>query len=115
MRAAGVPVIPGCDAVSSVEEAKEQARQIGFPLLIKARAGGGGRGIRLVKEESELEAAYPECFPRGRSRPLAMAGLHGEIPISGQTHRDADSLRQLRQRGLPGRARMLESSARTRS
>ena len=58
MRAAGVPVIPGCDAVSSVEEAKEQARQIGFPLLIKARAGGGGRGIRLVKEESELEAAY---------------------------------------------------------
>ena len=58
MRAAGVPVIPGCDAVSSVEEAKEQAKQIGFPLLIKARAGGGGRGIRLVKEESELEAAY---------------------------------------------------------
>ena len=54
----GVPVIPGCDAVSSVEEAKEQAKQIGFPLLIKARAGGGGRGIRLVKEESELEAAY---------------------------------------------------------
>ena len=51
MRAAGVPVIPGCDAVSSVEEAKEQAKQIGFP-------GGGGRGIRLVKEESELEAAY---------------------------------------------------------
>jgi len=44
--------------VSSVEEAKEQAKQIGFPLLIKARAGGGGRGIRLVKEESELEAAY---------------------------------------------------------
>ena len=42
MRAAGVPVIPGCDAVSSVEEAKEQAKQIGFPLLIKARAGGGG-------------------------------------------------------------------------
>ena len=58
MRAAVVPVIPGCDAVSSVEEAKEQAKQIGFPLLIKARAGGGGRGIRLVKEESELEAAY---------------------------------------------------------
>ena len=52
MRAAGVPVIPGCDAVSSVEEAKEQAKQIGFPLLIKARAGGGGRGIRLVRRRA---------------------------------------------------------------
>lgn len=58
MRAAGVPVIPGCDAVADVEEAKAQAKKIGFPLLIKARAGGGGRGIRLVKEASELEAAY---------------------------------------------------------
>ena len=58
MRAAGVPVIPGCDAVADVEEAKAQAEKIGFPLLIKARAGGGGRGIRLVKEASELEAAY---------------------------------------------------------
>ena len=58
MRAAGVPVIPGCDAVADVEEAKAQAEKIGFPLLIKARAGGGGRGIRLVKEASELESAY---------------------------------------------------------
>ena len=40
MRAAGVPVIPGCDAVADVEEAKAQAKKIGFPLLIKARAGG---------------------------------------------------------------------------
>ena len=39
MRAAGVPVIPGCDAVADVEEAKAQAEKIGFPLLIKARAG----------------------------------------------------------------------------
>ena len=58
MRAAGVPVIPGCDAVSSVEEAKEQAKQIGFPLLIKARAGGGGRGIRRVDGPEELEHAF---------------------------------------------------------
>ena len=58
MRAAGVPVIPGCDVVESVEEAREQAEKIGFPLLLKARAGGGGRGIRLVKEMSELENAY---------------------------------------------------------
>ncbi len=58
MQAAGVPVIPGCDVVSDLEEAREQAEKIGFPLLIKARSGGGGRGIRLVQEMSELESAY---------------------------------------------------------
>ena len=48
MRAAGVPVTPGCDIVESVEQAKEEAEKIGFPLLIKARSGGGGKGIRRV-------------------------------------------------------------------
>ncbi|MCL2071431.1 MAG: acetyl-CoA carboxylase biotin carboxylase subunit [Oscillospiraceae bacterium] len=58
MREAGVPIIPGCDLVRSVEHAKEEAEQIGFPLLIKARSGGGGRGIRLVNTAEELEQAY---------------------------------------------------------
>ena len=58
MRDANVPVIPGCDLVPSVEDAKREAVGIGYPLLIKARAGGGGRGIRRVNSESELEAAY---------------------------------------------------------
>lgn len=57
MKKAGVPVIPGSDgAVSSVEEAKKIADKIGFPLLVKASAGGGGRGIRLVENKNELEA-----------------------------------------------------------
>ena len=92
MRAAGVPVIPGCDAVSSVEEAKEQANR-SASAASKARAGGGGRGIRLVKEESELEAAYLNAFPRGALGLWRRRGLHGEVPVPGQTHRDADSLR----------------------
>ncbi len=58
MQKAGVTVIPGCDVVASLEEAKREAERIGFPLLVKARAGGGGRGIRLVREASELEMAY---------------------------------------------------------
>ena len=58
MQQAGVPVIPGCDAVDNAQEALRQARKIGFPLLIKARAGGGGRGIRLVQREEELENAF---------------------------------------------------------
>ena len=58
MKEAGVPVIPGCDLVESVAHAKKEAEQIGFPLLIKARSGGGGRGIRLVNTADELEHAY---------------------------------------------------------
>jgi len=58
MREAGVPVIPGCDLVESLEHAKEEAVKIGFPLLIKARSGGGGRGIRHVDSLDELEQAY---------------------------------------------------------
>lgn len=58
MREAGVPVIPGCDAVEDVKEAHAAADQIGYPLLIKARSGGGGRGIRLVHASEEFEHAF---------------------------------------------------------
>ncbi|MEE1318480.1 MAG: acetyl-CoA carboxylase biotin carboxylase subunit [Ruminococcus sp.] len=58
MRAAGVPVTPGCDIVESVEEAKAEAEKIGFPLLIKARAGGGGKGIRRVDSMEQFEEAF---------------------------------------------------------
>jgi acetyl-CoA carboxylase biotin carboxylase subunit len=55
---AGVPVVPGSDGVvTDLEEAKKIAAQIGYPVMVKASAGGGGRGIRYVEEESELEAA----------------------------------------------------------
>ena len=57
MRTAGVPVIPGSDgAVSSVEEARLIADKAGYPVLIKASAGGGGRGIRRVDTPAELES-----------------------------------------------------------
>jgi len=58
MREADVPVIPGCDLVENLEHAKREAEKIGFPLLIKARSGGGGRGIRHVNSQDELEQAY---------------------------------------------------------
>lgn len=58
MRAAGVPVVPGCDVVTSEEEALAAAREIGFPLLVKARSGGGGRGIRLVERDDALVPAF---------------------------------------------------------
>ena len=58
MIAAGVPVIPGCELVESASHAKSEAERIGYPLLIKARAGGGGKGIRLVASAEELEQSY---------------------------------------------------------
>ncbi|MEE1155706.1 MAG: acetyl-CoA carboxylase biotin carboxylase subunit [Acutalibacteraceae bacterium] len=58
MREAGVPVTPGCDIVETLEKAREEAEKIGFPLLIKARSGGGGRGIRLVNSLDEFDNAY---------------------------------------------------------
>ena len=59
MKSAGVPVVPGSDGVvATYEDAMVDARKIGFPLMIKASAGGGGKGIRLVRKFEELENAY---------------------------------------------------------
>lgn len=57
-----VPVVPGSDGVvESFEEAKKVCDEIGFPVIIKASAGGGGRGMRMVMEEKELEKNYNMC------------------------------------------------------
>lgn len=56
---AGVPVIPGSDGLlESVDQAKGLAKEIGYPVILKATAGGGGKGMRVVWEESELERAF---------------------------------------------------------
>src|ERR1700760_631297 len=56
---AGVPVIPGSGGLlQSLEEAKSLAKEMGFPVILKATAGGGGKGMRIVWEDSEMERAY---------------------------------------------------------
>ena len=53
----GIPMVPGIDkAITDVEKAKVVAKEIGFPILIKASAGGGGKGMRVVEKESDLES-----------------------------------------------------------
>jgi len=58
MAAAGVPIIPGTDILEDEKAAVEAAEKIGYPLMIKARAGGGGKGIRMVSAPGEIENAF---------------------------------------------------------
>jgi acetyl-CoA carboxylase biotin carboxylase subunit len=59
MKKAGVPTIPGSDGLlDSIEQGKKIAKKIGYPVIIKATAGGGGRGMRIVWAEDELEGAW---------------------------------------------------------
>lgn len=60
VRKAGVPVIPGSDGVvDNITEAQQEARRLGYPVIIKAVAGGGGRGMRIVKSDAELMESFP--------------------------------------------------------
>jgi len=62
MALAGVPLVPGSDgAVETVEEAKAIAKKAGFPIIIKASAGGGGRGMKVVHSEASLANAFSMC------------------------------------------------------
>ncbi len=76
MREAGVPVGPGTESEVDAEEAAKVAREIGYPVLIKAAAGGGGKGIRLVSDPSELESAA-----RVAASEAASAFGHGGIYV----------------------------------
>ena len=68
MRQAGVPVTPGSDGpVSSVEEARLAAEQVGYPVLLKASAGGGGRGIRRCDGPEDLAAAFAGAQAEARN------------------------------------------------
>ena len=67
MKKIGVPVIPGSDSyINNVNEAIEVADRIGYPVLIKAAAGGGGKGIRRVTDAQEMKAAFHEAQSEAR-------------------------------------------------
>lgn len=91
MGKAGLRLIPGSDGpVASLEEARRVAETVGLPLLIKAESGGGGRGMKIVRELSELEAAYRDAQREGQAffgdprvylEKLIVGGRHIEVQI----------------------------------
>src|SRR5947207_10831127 len=85
MQAAGVPIVPGSTRpVLDHEQARAEAVRLGYPVLLKATAGGGGKGMRLVREEGELESA----FETAQSEALKAVGA-GEVYV--QKYLDAPS------------------------
>ncbi|WP_456446328.1 acetyl-CoA carboxylase biotin carboxylase subunit [Oceanithermus sp.] len=66
-REAGVPIVPGTDALGSVEEALAAASEIGYPVILKASAGGGGRGMRVVHNPEDLENAVLQAQEEARA------------------------------------------------
>jgi acetyl-CoA carboxylase biotin carboxylase subunit len=96
MQAAGVPVVPGSEgAVPDVAEGREIADAIGYPVMIKAAAGGGGKGMRAVRGADEFEAAFrmaqreaEAAFGDGSLyiEKLVERGRHVEFQVFGDTH-----------------------------
>lgn len=86
MREAGMPVIPGSDGtLRGVDEAYEIARQIGYPVLLKAAAGGGGRGMRVVQHEGELAHAFATARAEAEAA-FGQGDLYMERFLTGMRH-----------------------------
>ncbi len=86
MQAVGVPVVPGTvEAMASAEAARAAALEVGLPVLLKAAAGGGGKGMRVVRQEAELVAAY-EAAAREATAAFGDGSLYIEKYLEGPRH-----------------------------
>ena len=86
MKLAGVPTIPGSDGIlDSLESAKEEAKEIGYPVMLKATAGGGGKGMRVVLKQKDLENAW-ESARQEASNSFGNEGMYIEKLIQEPRH-----------------------------
>ena len=85
MAAAGVPLVPGSDGAVDLDQAREVAADVGFPVLLKASAGGGGRGMRLVESADDLDAAYRTASSEAQSA-FGDGSLYVEKAVVGARH-----------------------------
>ena len=96
MKKAGVPIVPGSPgAVVTYEEAEKWAHEIGYPVILKASAGGGGKGIRVVHAQNELASAFRACQSEGKNyfnddrlflERFIQNPKHIEIQVFGDSH-----------------------------
>jgi acetyl-CoA carboxylase biotin carboxylase subunit len=85
MAAAGLPLVPGSNGATGFSQAKELAQEIGFPVLLKAAAGGGGRGMRLVESPADLEAAFQTAASEAQAA-FSDGSLYVEKAVVGARH-----------------------------
>ena len=85
MVAAGVPVVPGTEGATTLEEARSAADEAGYPVLLKAVAGGGGKGMRTVREPDELEGAFQTAAAEAQAA-FGEPGLYLEKAIVPARH-----------------------------
>ncbi|HKP09883.1 MAG TPA: acetyl-CoA carboxylase biotin carboxylase subunit [Gaiella sp.] len=85
MAEAGVPLVPGSDGAVDLDQAREVAGDVGFPILLKASAGGGGRGMRLVESADELDGAYRTASSEAQSA-FGDGSLYVEKAVVGARH-----------------------------
>ncbi len=91
-----IPMVPGLDhAITDIEEAKQVAKEVGFPILIKASAGGGGKGMRVVEKEEDFESQMQRAISEATSafgdgsvfiEKFVASPRHIEIQVMADTH-----------------------------
>ena len=108
MKAAGVPLVPGTEGGATLAEVRAAASELGFPVLLKAVSGGGGKGMRLVHGPDELEAAYSTARAEAEAAFSDGVALPREGARARAARRDPGALRQGRRRAHARRARVLD-------
>ncbi len=108
---AGAPVVPGSEGpLAGVDEAQALADSMGYPVIVKAAAGGGGRGMRIVREREALARAYTTCQAEAGAA-FGSSELYLEKFVEDARHVEVQVLgRQERHAPAPGRARLLRAA-----
>ena len=104
----GVPVVPGIARPGLTDDRPDRRRrdEVGYPVLVKPSAGGGGKGMRVVHEPAELPAALDQRAARGGRGVRRRHAVPRAVRVEPPPHRGAGARRRLRQRGPPRRARV---------
>ena len=106
---AGVNIVPGyLDDIATTAEAVKIAKDIGFPVMMKASAGGGGKGMRLAWNEKDVREGFDSVKREGLAELRRRPRVHREVHRGAAPHRDPGARRPARQHPLSERARMLD-------